>query len=135
MAVSRQLTPAFSSNLKAPSAEAITALTRLSISSGNALRAAAKIMAFSSFSEMAGRNVKQLRVPTSSPSTITVPSIFTDEIKLVASFSRLDKCAARLSTKRCVNLLCSSSDSLSSIVLARCCHSSGSSVQLVLCVI
>ena len=108
-------------------AEITSAATLRSISSGRPLRAADKIIARSSLSPTPafrlGTKVKPVNVPTSSPSTSTVPSSLTAAIKFADSFSLRDRCAARLSTNLCVSLVCNSSDNLSSIDFASACQS------------
>ena len=135
----RQLTTPFSSTENAGDADMTKADTRRSISSGRPFRAADKIIVRSSLSKPLlltfGINVKPLRVPTSSPSTNTVPSSRTAAIKFADSFILLLRCAARLSTKRWVRRSCNSSDNLSSIDFASACQSCFASSHPDLCVI
>ena len=78
---------------------------------------------------------KPFNVPTSSPSTKTVPSNLITASKLLYSLNVLLRITIRLSTNLWVNLLCNSSDNLSSIVLACSCQYSDSFNQFFLLVI
>ena len=131
---SRQLISPFSDSRNAGVADAAKARTRASISSGRPRRAAARIVAFSSPSVNVGWNWNPSSLPTSSPSTSTVPSLLTDAIKFFVSFNLLLKCAARLSTNRSDSRSCKASDNRSSMERARSCHCAGLSVQSERCV-
>ena len=72
--------------------------------------AAARMVDFSSPSESVGWKTKPSSTPTSSPSTRTVPSVFTEAIKFFFSFNLRLKCAARRSTNLSDNRLCRQSE-------------------------
>ena len=86
------------SNLNAALSDIRSSLTRRLISFGNVFLAADNIGAAFSPSDKVGIKSNPFKVPTSSPSTNTLPSILTIASKLLNSFNVLFKTTIFLST-------------------------------------
>ena len=117
--------------LSSPSSAWASSSALFLISSDSTLSAAArKILLSSPKADASSLNWNPSRVPIKWPSTYILPSVSILAIKLPFRRNSLIRTDIRRSTKRCVRLSCSASDSLSSISLVNSCQYFASSNQV-----